>query len=892
MRSKSHTVVILVAAAVAAAHGARSPPARPSVPRAAPAQAASPVRSAADEMKTFVMPAGYHVDLVASEPLVQDPILVDWDPDGRLWVIEMPAYMRDITATDERSPTGRIVVLEDTDDDGRMDKRTVFADGLILPRALKVLDHGVLVGEPPNLWLMKDTNGDVKADTKDLVTDQFGRRDANVEHNANSLLWALDNWMYTSEVDVYLRLRDGKFEVSKTLARGQWGASQDDAGRVYRNTNESALHVDLVPTPYYGRNPNLLRTRGSYESLEGDDREVNEVWPARPTRGVNRGYQTGILRADGRLAAFTSVNSPVVYRGDRLPKDLYGNVFVAEPAGNLVSRIIVEDDGEELASRKAYDTSEFFASTDERFRPVYLSNAPDGTLYVVDMYRGIIEHKGYVTEYLRDQIAQRKLEQPTGLGRIYRVMHDSTRRDRKPALSTAPPAQLVDALSHPNGWWRDTAQRLLVERGDNTVAPALKTLADRAPDARTRLHALWTLDGIGRLEQDVVINALGDPSRDVRVSALRLAEQWLGGPNPAIQEAVIQKIDDQDWAVRDQLAATLGALAEGPRETAIALLLERHADNPIVMDAAASGLAGRETTVIDLLVRATPRTPMLEDAMTVLAATAVRGGQEAASRSIFEFAANTDLPVWQRSAILRGAEAALLGAALPGTPAPAGRAAGAAAAPCPTCPGARTGPGGAPAFPAAPVAGATAAAGRSGGRGSGGPTLRLPAPPAALVALAAAGGDLGARASKVLARVEWPGKSGASPVPAPLTPEQQAWFAAGEAVYKNLCQACHQADGRGQDKVAASLVGSDLALGPAEIGARILIGGKEGKVGLMPPLGTTLTDDQIAGVLTYVRRQWGNAASPVSPDLIKQTRAATVGRTKPWTDEELKPLLK
>ena len=271
-------------------------------------------------------------------------------------------------------------------------------------------------------------------------------------------------------------------------------------GRVYRNTNESALHVDLVPTPYYGRNPNLLRTRGSYESLEGDDREVNTVWPVRPTRGVNRGYQTGILRADGTLAAFTSVNSPVVYRGDRLPAELYGNVFVAEPAGNLVSRIIVEDDGASLEARKAYDNAEFLASTDERFRPVYLSNAPDGTLYIVDMYRGIIQHKGYITEYLRDQIVQRTLEPPIGLGRIYRVMHDSTRRDRKPALSTASPAKLVETLSHPNGWWRDTAQRLLVERGDKTVVPALKTLAEGAPEPRTRLHALWTLDGIDSLE--------------------------------------------------------------------------------------------------------------------------------------------------------------------------------------------------------------------------------------------------------------------------------------------------------------------------------------------------------------------------------------------------------
>ena len=213
------------------------------------------------------------------------------------------------------------------------------------------------------------------------------------------------------------------------------------------------------------------------------DASLNAVWPVRPTRGVNRGYQTGMLRADGTLSEFTAAAAPTVYRGDRLPSDLYGNVFVAEPSGNLVSRIIINDDGTTLRGRKAYDQAEFIASTDERFRPVNLSSAPDGTLYVVDMYRGIIQHRGYITEYLRDQILSRKLEQPIGRGRIYRVVHESTRRDRQPALSTAPRPRLVETLSHPNGWWRDTAQRLLVERGDKSAVDALKKLAVSAPQA-------------------------------------------------------------------------------------------------------------------------------------------------------------------------------------------------------------------------------------------------------------------------------------------------------------------------------------------------------------------------------------------------------------------------
>ena len=215
------------------------------------------------EMETFFLPPGYHVELVASEPMVEDPVLIDWDPNGRMWVIEMLGYMQDLPATNERARIGRISVLQDTNNDGRMDKKTIFLDGLVLPRALKVLDKGVLVGEPPHLWLARDTNGDLKADGKELVCDCYGTELGNVEHNENSLLWAMDNWMHTSEGDTYFRFKDGKMEARRTLSRGQWGATQDDFGRVYRNSNSSALHVDLMSTPYYARNPNLVRTRGS-----------------------------------------------------------------------------------------------------------------------------------------------------------------------------------------------------------------------------------------------------------------------------------------------------------------------------------------------------------------------------------------------------------------------------------------------------------------------------------------------------------------------------------------------------------------------------------------------------------------------------------------------------
>ncbi len=871
-------IALVVAATAVTTYGSQSSTAQRQWPPAVqPVSDESPALSPADAMKTFFTAPGYRLELVASEPLVQDPILMDWDPDGRIWVVEMPGFVPNLAAQEPNmAPIGRIVVLEDVNDDGKMDKRTVFADGLVLARALKVLDKGVLVGEPPNAWLMHDTNGDLKMDTKELVTDTYGRREARVEQNTNDFHWSLDNWMYTANGDTLMRLKNGKFEVLKTLSRGEWGVTHDDAGRVFRNTNESSVHVDFVATPYYMRNPNLLRTRGSYEALRDDANAVNVVWPVRSTPGTNRAYQFGIRRDDGTLAKFTSVCAPLIYRGDRLPAEMYGNVIVAEPAANLVSRIVLSDDGTTLRARKAYEQGELLASTDERFRPVHLSNAPDGTLYIVDMYRGVIQQRADITEYLRDHIVKRKLEEPIGLGRIYRIVHDTTRRDAKPTLSKATPAQLVTALSHPNGWRRDTAQRLLVERGPRAAVPALKQLAATSPDPRARLHALWTLDGIDAIESATVITALEDTSRDVRMSAVRLAERWLGEASHPVQAAVLKRLDDGDWSVRQQLAASFGALPPGMRETAMVSLLERYASDSIAMDAALSGLRGSEAPVLDKLLQSSPtQTPQRDTAITMLAGTIVRGGQDVAIQSIFTNVGSDTRPAWQRSALLRGAEVAALGTAMPGSPAGRRGATPVAGAPCPTCPGGRAGPGGSYAFPQAPPAPPVRR------------IVRLSREPVSLSAVAAQTDALGTRAAAVLERIEWPGKPGAAaPIP-PLTAGEQRRFDLGHEVYKNICITCHQPDGRGQEKLAPTLVGSPLALAAADIPARILLNGKEGPTGLMPPVGSVLSDDQIADVLTYIRREWGQDGTPVDAAAVSSVRAQTTGRARPWTHDEL-----
>ena len=479
-------------------------------------------------LETLSVPPGYRVELVAAEPLVDSPILIDFDADGRMWVAEMPGFLPDESGRDSDKPIDRVVVLEDTDDDGKMDKRTVFAEGLAMPKGLKVLDNGgLVVGESPNLWYMRDTDGDLKADVKEKIADNYGRGN-NVEHDANSVFWAMDNVMYSSEHTFDIRWKNGKFESLRTLNRGQWQIAQDDVGRIYRNVNDAPLFVDYTPARYFLRNPNNPRTRGLYESLI--EQMDATVYPVRDTRGVNRGYRDEYFRADGSSIVIQGTSGPTIYRGDKYPESVRGHAFIADSTVNLVHEMTIVDDGSgRLTAKNTLPQGEFFASSDERCRPVHAYSAPDGTLYVIDMYRGVVQAGGIWSDYLTDYIRKNKMLLPVGYGRIWRVVYGNgpNARGPKPALSKATPAQLVSTLSHPNGWWRDTAQQLLVQRGDKSAVAALESLAASAPDRRTKLHALWTLDGVDAITPAVVTKALADPSSDVRAAAIRISERWL-----------------------------------------------------------------------------------------------------------------------------------------------------------------------------------------------------------------------------------------------------------------------------------------------------------------------------------------------------------------------------
>jgi putative membrane-bound dehydrogenase-like protein len=734
-----------------------------------------------------------------------------------------------------------------------MDRKTVMLDSLVLPRAVRVLERGVLVGAPPNLWLARDTTGDLRADVKELVRGDYGTLQSNPEHNANGLLWGIDNWIHNANYAGQFRARrEGGFTYRWTPSLGQWGVSSDDYGRLYRNSNEDPLRADLIPSHYAARD-SAARFHGIYERLTPNV----PVWPAHKTPAVNRGYRSETLRPDSTLAHYTSAGTPTVYVGDRLPAELRGNVFVTEPAGNLVGRFIVhEDTTGTVTARSAYERSEFLTSTDERFRPVNVATAPDGTLYVVDMYRGIIQHRAYITGYLEQKIRERGMEQPIGLGRIYRIVHSSTRRGERPRLSHATPAELVGYLAHPNGWWRITAQRLLVERGERSVAPALRELVRSSADDRTRLHALWTLDGLGESDLPTITTALSDTSPHVRAAAIRIWEPWLARSDPAVKETVLRLVADRTPEVRRQLAASLGELPPASRESALAAVVARHGDDPVVADMVASAVGGREVRLLGALIssgildaqRPVDETPVVR----ALAAAVVRRRDVAGVQQLLSWAVAPARPRWQRLALLDA-----MGGQRRRPPAPpTDHAIDPASDQVPDQP-------------------------------TGARAIELPRRPDALLALSA-GRDsaLAGQARRAADALDWPGKSRPRPTARPLTPAERQRFAAGRTQFLASCAGCHQANGAGQAGLARSLVQSPWVLGVPVRLIRIVQHGKEGQM-LMPPVGGTLTSEQLAAVLTYIRRSWGNDADPIEPALVDEVRGATSGRSRPWTEAEL-----
>ncbi len=519
-----------------------------------PAQKPIPYLSPAREAKTFLLPKGYHLELVVSDPIIREPVVAAFDGDGKMFVAEMRTYMQDIDGKNEHTNGGRISLHWSTKRNGDYNKHTVFADNLLLPRMILPVADGLIVNETDSndLWLYQDTNNDGKSDKRTKIYDG-GKRGGNLEHQQSGLIWNLDNWLYMTVNDVRLRIKGTNVIKETTPASGgQWGMSHDDYGKPwFANAGGEIGPLHFQQSFLYGR----------FSIADELALGYREVWPLVGLADV-QGGEIRFRPTDKTLNHLTAACGGEIFRGDRLPNDLRGDFLFGEPVGRMIRRTKIEvKDGVTILSNP-YEKAEFIRSIDPNFRPINLVTAPDGTLYIVDMYRGIIQEGNWVKEgsYLRKVVQQYQLDKNFGRGRIWRLVHDDFKRGPQPKLQNEKPENLVQYLEHPNGWWRDTAQKLLVLRGDKSVVPALEKMARENKNHLARIHALWTLEGLDALETSLLREKFSDEDPQVRIAAIRASETLCKSGNTALIKNIQALLSDPDPSVVIQVMMTANFL--------------------------------------------------------------------------------------------------------------------------------------------------------------------------------------------------------------------------------------------------------------------------------------------------------------------------------------------
>lgn len=512
-------------------------------------------------IKKMQLPPGYHVELVASEPMIQEPVAIAWDGNGRMYVAEMNTYMKDANGTGEYEPTSRIKLLEDTDGDGKMDKSTIFVDSLVLPRTILPVGDQLLVGitNVQHIWSYRDTNGDGKADEKKIVFRNDVLDSRNLEHQNGGFLWNIDNWIYPSRDNLRYKYRNGKL-IADTLVDnmiGQWGMTTDNYGRLfYSEAGPGLPAVQIQQNPAYG----ALNFADQYSD------DFTKPWPIIGTVDAQGGREA-LRKEDNTLNKFTAGCGQSIFRGDRLPVDMQGDYFIPEPVGRIIKRgKVINRDGK-IYIEDAYKEKDWLASADMNFRPINTYTGPDGCFYIVDMYHGIIQESEWTKpgSYLGKIIQEKGLYKNRGMGRIYRVVHDDFKRDnQKPNMLNESSKQLLTYLDHPNGWWRDNAQLLLVIRNDQSIVPALKQIATgqqaslaKAPGPLARIHALWTLDGLNAIDKPTLFKAFTDSDAQVRKAAVWISEVYLKKKDSEVTEKLAALMNDPSPDVRVQLALSL-----------------------------------------------------------------------------------------------------------------------------------------------------------------------------------------------------------------------------------------------------------------------------------------------------------------------------------------------
>jgi putative membrane-bound dehydrogenase-like protein len=566
-------------------------------------QGGGPPYSPQDALSTFRLAEGFQIELFAAEPLVADPIAMEVDEAGRVFVVEMHGYPLDV------SGTGRVVMLADSDGDGKPDRTQVFADGLRLPTGIMRWKRGLIVTDPPDVWYLEDADGDGRAEIKRKILTGFAK--TNPQHTMNSPVYGLDNWIYLANegpvrtiryhdefgdpgtevgfagnssaphlpVDAggrNVRFRPDTFELDMLSSRGQFGQTFDEWGHHFLNTNNRHIYQEVMPARYLSRNPALL-VPNVVEQLP-DYRQPADVFP------ITRNPEFQLLTDVGVMTAASGVTC---YLADLFPPEYRHAAFVAEGAHNLVHVDALSDHGVTFRASRMFEGREFLASTDPWFRPVNFYLGPDGALYVIDYYRKILEHPEWLDETTAKSNA---LYEGRDRGRIYRI---SPRGTPPPAwmnrtgLDRSSPTELVQALANPNIWWRRHAQRLLNDRKPRQAIAPLTRMALTGASAVGRVHALWTLEGLGRLEPDLIERTLHDAVPGVRENAISLAERHLQR-SPALAGALLRDTNEADPKVRFQLLLTLGSIDTPEARTIWRRLLFDNVDDDWMQIAALS----------------------------------------------------------------------------------------------------------------------------------------------------------------------------------------------------------------------------------------------------------------------------------------------------------------
>jgi putative membrane-bound dehydrogenase-like protein len=557
-------------------------------------QPASAPLSPADSLKALRLPPGFEAQIVAAEPLVLDPVAFDWDAQGRLWVVEMADYP--LGLGDSGASGGRVRILEDRDADGTHDHSTLFAEGLNFPNGLITWRDGVIVTAAPDILFLRDTNGDGKADQKEIL--YTGLTEGNQQLRANGLRWGLDNWIYVAAgghhgkhgADTKLkstrtgketlvgsrdfRIRPDTGDVEPQSGPTQFGRNRDDWGHWFGTQNSHPLWHYVLPEHYLRRNPHLAAGDGRVQ-LPGDSNPP--VYPASPPEKRYHNFQQS-----GR---YTSACGGMIYQDALLFPASQTTAFICEPFHNLVQALTLTDDGVTFKATRlgAEGEPDFFASTDRWCRPVMTRTGPDGALWIADMYRYMIEHPQWLPKEGKDELLPHyRLGEDKG--RLYRIIKKDTPPRPIPNLSALAPEALVQRLNSPNAWIRDKAQQMLLwsDRGATGSVASNLTSLRLSPIPETRLQALCTLEGLNALTPAHLLSALKDPHPRVRENALRLAES---SPDPTVIATACTLVTDPDPKVRLQLAFSLGQWPTEPASQALAQLLATQPADPFLTTA-------------------------------------------------------------------------------------------------------------------------------------------------------------------------------------------------------------------------------------------------------------------------------------------------------------------